>query len=409
MSSESGGKCPGCRGTLEPLQAGRHSRGWRCGACGVVCLRESDLSPEGKEKLAQFRDRAASQRLCPGCSAPMTTVAQGLVEIERCRPCGMIAFDPGETLDPKRSGSFDALFALSIPERAIRSLVGTAGATARELTHVLVPPVVRGTRFWNAAIERSLKILSEGVGNVKSRSAAPQEVDVARMAVGSVVDTAALVVFHVSPLWLLAAVHDVAKGSRRYLDEVVEELKDRGALAREEHIEGIDHLLTVLEKTSGELQSDVDLPPLSVKDLRASLERVRETVVSSPEGEAQAKARDLARELEAVSKREGRSLREISNAISVRAVSGAKLAGVAAVAGVDVARRILVEEGWRPYFEQLAAVRRQGFSQYLADAARPIAEAVEHNFNPQTDTLTAQLVSGRLWKRALSTLRGPGK
>jgi hypothetical protein len=299
-------------------------------------------------------------------------------------------------------------FAISIPERTVRSVLGTVGHTARELTHVLVPPAVRGTRFWNAAIERSLKILAEGVGRVPAKDPNEIRVDVARQAVGSVVDTAALLVFQVSPLWLLAVVYDVAKGSRRYLDEVVVELRARGALDPNVKIDGVDQLLTILERTAGELQSDVDRPPLSVEDLRSSVAEIRRAIETAPTGEIAADAGKVALELEETSAREGRTLREVSNAITVGAIAKARFAGRAAAAGVDVAKRNFVERGWRPYLEQLREVRKLGFYRYLANAAAPLQDALAANFDPRTDTLTAQLVSGRLWRDALARLQERG-
>jgi hypothetical protein len=298
----------------------------------------------------------------------------------------------------------DPLFALSIPERAVRSVLGTAGATAREVTHVVVPPALRRTRFWNAAVERSLGILAEGVGNVKTKKKGAGDVDVARMAVGSIVDTAALVVFQVSPLWLLAVVHDVASGSRNYLDEVVRELREKGALAKDVNIDNVDHLLKVLESTSGELQSDVDRPPLSVDELKKSVVRIRGAMSERPGSEVTEEAVRFARELEATSKAEGRSLREVSNAMAVGMATSARIAGKAAVAGVDVAARLFVEKGWNPWRDQLEAVRRMGFGRYLAHAAMPMARAIMTNFDPDTDTVTAQLLTGRLWKGALAKL-----
>ncbi|MFN0207721.1 MAG: hypothetical protein ACKVS6_15545 [Planctomycetota bacterium] len=306
---------------------------------------------------------------------------------------------------PDAPDSSDSLFALSIPERAVRSVLGTVGATAREVTHVMIPPAIRQTRFWNAAIERSLKMLAEGVGNVKISKNGEQEVDMARMAVGSVVDTAALVVFHISPLWLLAVVHDIAAGSRNYLDEVVHELREKGALEKDVNIDNIDHLLTVLEQTAGSLQNDVDRPPLSVDQLKESVVEIRKSLAQVPHDELQPNAAQFANDLEEASKAQGRPVREISNAVAVSIATNAKLASRAAVAGADVAARLFVNKGWRPYRDQLRSVHRLGYARYLAQCAKPITDAIVTNFNRETDTMTAKLLTGRLWKSAMAKLK----
>lgn len=307
---------------------------------------------------------------------------------------------------PDAPDSSDSLFALSIPERAVRSVLGTVGATAREVTHVIIPPAIRKTRFWNAAIERSLKMLAEGVGNVKiPKKRGEKEVDMARMAVGSVVDTAALVVFHISPLWLLAVVHDVAAGSRNYLDEVVHELREKGALEKDVNIHNIDHLLTVLEQTAGNLQDDVDRPPLSVGQLKDSVVEIRKSLAQLPKEELEPHASQFANDLEEASRAQGRSVREISNAVAVSIATNAKLASQAAVAGADVAARLFVDKGWHPYRDQLKAVHRLGYARYLARSAKPITDAIVTNFDRETDTMTAQLLTGRLWKNAMAKLK----
>jgi hypothetical protein len=304
--------------------------------------------------------------------------------------------------------SKETRFAISLPERAVRQVLGAAGHTARELTHVLVPPAVRGTRFWSAAIERSLAILAQTVGNVRAPGAEAPPIDVARQAVGSVVDTAALLVFHFSPLWILAIVNDVAKGSREYLDEVVQELRARGVLDENVKIDGVDQLLTVLERTSAKLHADVDLPPLSVEELRKSVDGIRSALAEAPREKVAAEADALARELKETSRAEGRTLREVSNAVAVEVASRARFAGKAAKVGLDVASRLFVERGWKPYVEQLREVRRIGFGRYLADAAAPIAAALTVNFDPRTATLTEKLVSGEMWNAALARLRKEG-
>jgi hypothetical protein len=316
-----------------------------------------------------------------------------------------MAAKPKNTNTNKKQGNDKALFAISLPERTVRSVLGTAGHTAREITHVVVPPAVRKTKFWNAAIERSLKILAEGVGHVRAEDPDAPPDDIARMAVGSVVDTAALVVFQFSPLWFLAIVNDVAKGSREYLDEVVYELRAQGALDKNVKIEGVDHLLSVLERTSGRLQTDVDKPPLSVDQLRSSVDELRNAFADVKIPEIAAGARELETELKITARKEGLTLREVSNAIALELASHARLARVAAKTSLDVAKRKFREGAWKPYIQQLRRVQKLGFAKYLAGAAAPLAEAMNTNFNPGTDTVTAQLVSGRLWKSAMETLR----
>ena len=402
------GRCPGCGGPLrwiaDEREGVRPGTGLHCSQCEGVVLNHGALSGEAREWLRGFVPAPRRELRCPFCPGTMRTVRRDGHEVESCESCGAVFLDPGTDHDAAAEKA-RTLFALSIPERAVRSILGTAGAAAREITHVLIPPALRRTRIWSAAIERTLKILAEGVGHVPSQEKEGKQVDVARMAVGSVVDTTALVLFQLSPLWLLAVVYDVAKGSRTYLDEVVREMKDRRLLAKQARVTSVDQLLAALERTSGELQADVDLPPLSAAELRKSVARIRESIAARPKKEVEAAARELASELEETSRKEGRTRKEISDAVVLGAATRAQFAKAAAKASVDVAARLLVERGWKPYVEQLRAVREEGFAHYLAAASKPIAEGVAKTFDPKTDTVTAQLVSGRLWRRAMEMLQ----
>ncbi len=402
--------CPICANDLEELGRSVPVGGameWRCSACSAIGLSEASLTEEGRRWVARLAHGGASSRTCPICGDPLEKRRRDALEIERCDGCRHLVLDASSAAEAPARAAREAFYLFSLPERSLRSVLGTVGATTRELTHVLVPPLLRRTRLWQSAVERSLRILAEGVGRVQGGSPDATSNEFARLAVGSVVDTAALVVFHVSPLWILAAVSDVAQGSRRYLDEVVRELKARGALSREENVEGIDQLLAVLERTSSGLHADVDKPPLSVPELRRTVARVREDLGRSEESRTglQKEAREIAAELEEVSEREGRSIAEVSNAVAIGAVSSARMAGRAAAAGLDVATRIVVEQGWRPYRAQLAAVKEIGYARYVGRTARPIARAIAANFDPREDTVTAQILSGRLWRRAITILR----
>ena len=218
----------------------------------------------------------------------------------------MTGEDPPRKPERKRQGSPARPVLRDLDPRADGALGARHGRAHGARAHARAG-AAGGAR--DAILERGDRALAQdprrGSGARPRQDPNEIRVDVARQAVGSVVDTAALLVFQVSPLWLLAVVYDVAKGSRRYLDEVVVELRARGALDPNVKIDGVDQLLTILERTAGELQSDVDRPPLSVEDLRSSVAEIRRAIETAPTGEIAADAGKVALELEETSAREG--------------------------------------------------------------------------------------------------------
>src|SRR5439155_20421913 len=144
---------------------------------------------------------------------------------------------------PDRGAVFKYLiFTLSLPERALRSTVGLVGGAANEAASLLVPRAFRDSKSYQALIQQNLDYLRKNVGGVRRPaedaqdtapadpspdSRPPDQVEnyVARKAVGSFVDAAGLLTFHLSPVVLLALLSDLAHGSNAFLKELAQELK----------------------------------------------------------------------------------------------------------------------------------------------------------------------------------------
>ena len=103
-----------------------------------------------------------------------------------------------------------------------------------------------------------------------------------RKAAGNVVEVGSIFAFGFSPLWLLAAASDLTHGSRVYLTALEDELKAAGVIDKDVDAHSVDELLGVLEGTSGGTARLVDIPPLDLKELRASLAELRSQVDSMP-------------------------------------------------------------------------------------------------------------------------------
>ncbi len=266
-------------------------------------------------------------------------------------------------------------FLLSVPERIVRSVAALVGGLVHESAQLLLPRLVRRSRLYEASAKNLLRVTIELVGGVEGASTAEPGGGVGRLAVrkgaGNIVELGSIAAFGFSPLWLLAAASDLARGSRAYLDALVTELKAAGVLAPEAEFGSLDELLGALEGGSGTAARLVDVPPLELAELRSSVAELRANVDDLPTPDELAAAYEgLRRAADA----EGRSLLEVSEGIGLVFLLSAR----------SLSRAHLVvpyREDWRP-------LRDEGFAAYARRVARPYGRAVEGHFDPQRETWT---------------------
>lgn len=274
-------------------------------------------------------------------------------------------------------------FLVSLPERVVRSLVALVGGAVHETAQLVLPRLVRRSRFYEATAKNLLRVAIELVGRVEGSPAVddlpPQQLAV-RKGAGNVVELGSIAAFGFSPLWLLAGASDVARGSRVYLAALVGELKAAGVLGDEVEVSSVDELLGALERGAGRTARLVDIPPLELSELRASLGELRAEADSLPTQEALG---TLFRALQEEARREDRSLLEVSTGVGLAFLTSARTVG----------REHLVV----PYAEDWEPLRREGFGDYARRVSTPYRKAVTEHFDPARETHT---------ERALSRLRG---
>ncbi len=269
-------------------------------------------------------------------------------------------------------------YLVSVPERIIRAVAASLGGTIHETAELVLPRLVRTSRFYEATAKNLLRISVELVGGVERPSeqvvgeveASPRKLAV-RKAGGNVVELGSILAFGFSPLWLLAGAADVTRGTRVYLDALVGELKAAGVLAKEAEFASVDDLLAALEGASGTTARLIDIPPLEVEGLKRSLTDLRDDAKSLPTPpELAAVYQGLLAEAD----REQRSLLEVSVGMGLAFFNSARKVG----------RQHVLD----PYTEDLRPVRDEGFAGYARRVGRPYAAAVGRHFDPQTRTLT---------------------
>jgi hypothetical protein len=272
----------------------------------------------------------------------------------------------------------------SLPERLVRTVVAIAGGTVHETVQLVLPRLVRRSRLYEATAKNLLRISIELVGGVKNASTVEPGAGAGELAVrkgaGNLVELGSIAAFGFSPLWLLAAVSDLAHGSRVYLAALVRELKEGGVLAPDAEISTVDQLLGVLERGAGKSAALIDIPPVELAELRASFAELaaeREELPGPEELQA------LYNGLVGAARAENRPLLEVSSGIGLAFVNSAQHVGR--------------DHVWVPYREDWEPLRDEGFAAYSARISKPYRDAVGAHLDPAAPTYTERLL-GRVTK-----------
>jgi hypothetical protein len=268
-----------------------------------------------------------------------------------------------------------AAFLLSLPERLVRSIVAVVAGAIHESAQVVLPRFVRRSRLYEASAKSLLRISIELVGGVEAAAQGGGEpaarVLAVRKGAGNVVELGSIAAFGFSPLWLLAAASDVAHGSRVYLDTLVEELKAADVLAPEAEFESVDQLLSAFEGGSGTAARLIDVPPVELAELRASLDELRRHADDLP---GPPELASLYRGLQREAEREHRSLLEVSQGIGL--------------AFLLSARSVSRDHLFVPYRQDWRPLRDEGFAAYARRVSRPYGRALDLHFDPRRPTWT---------------------
>ena len=168
-------------------------------------------------------------------------------------------------------------YVYSLPERLLRSVTGLTAGAARELGEVILPSRVRKSRLYDSMVASTLRFLIEQVGQVEAAAGSePLPKDfLARRTAGNVVEIAGIAAFHASPVWVLAALSDLAGVGRELIGEISEALQKDGLLEPGRTFRNVNELLEGLENTAARLAETVNTPPFDVAALRDDWDKVR--------------------------------------------------------------------------------------------------------------------------------------
>jgi hypothetical protein len=269
-------------------------------------------------------------------------------------------------------------YLVTLPERLVRTLAAMLGGAVHETAQVVLPRFVRQSRVYEATAKNVLRITIELVGGVggETKTDEPSAGQLAvRKGAGNVVELGSIAAFGFSPLWLLAAASDLARGSRVYLAALVGELKDNGVLAGDAEIASVDQLLGVLERGAGKSAALIDVPPMEIRELRAS---IAELAAERKELPGPDQLQSLYDGLVRQARAENRSLLAVSSGIGLAFLNSAQHVGR--------------EHVWVPYREDWRPLREEGFAAYARRVSQPYREAVETHFDTAKPTHTERLL-----------------
>ena len=274
-----------------------------------------------------------------------------------------------------------ASYVVSLPERMVRTVAAGGGGLLLEAADHILPPVARGSKFYQCTIARPFRITVEFVGGVEGRFPAEMSAPelVKRKVVGNVMEAGCVFTVGFSPLWFLAAASDVTNGTRAYLHAFVKELKGVGVLPESTDVSTVTDLLTVLDGASSQAADAIDIPPAAIADMRDAVELLREhaELIPGPQRlvEVFAQMNNAARE-------QKHSLLAVSTLVAAGAVG----------AGVQMGS----DHIFSFYTDALRSIRSEGVSQYLGRISQPYIEAAARHLDPSSPAITPRLIRGLL-------------
>lgn len=292
-------------------------------------------------------------------------------------------------------------YALSVPERVLRSVSALSAGVVREVAEVALPIGVRRGRLYRTLVDASLRFLIEDVGRVEGTY--PPEDKLARdflvrRTVGNGIDVMGILAFHASPVWVLAALADVCGAGRQLIPEIAQSLKDEGLLAPGDSFTTMDQLLAGLERTSAQLADTMNTPPLDVAGLRDEWSKIAAEArrLPAPKLPSRADITGLWKDLHAAADEQNRSVFDVSSLLAVSAVGElprrARLLSRSATLAARKSGGAMSEALLEHYRTTLTRIRETGYVAYGTRQLSPYVRAALKGFSPEQETHTESFV-----------------
>ncbi len=411
--------CPQCQ--TELAKHNEEDSFWQCNACSGVLIAADPLSYEWKKVTTGHAGATSAEQNveellnCSTCENLMQSVSGNDFTVQQCLECQLVWMS-GST-DKSKDDKLALmnrymLYGVSLPERAVRSAVGLAAGAARETAGLLVPQAFQSSTSYALLVKNSLRFLAEDIGGVegekKENEDPGDEGFLARKAVGNFVDLAGLATLHVSPVWFMAIVSDVAYGSKTYLNELSVELKKQGVIDEDSTINQLDDVLEAVQNATGQAASLFDTPPLSVDQLRTSLDNTRQALKSADFGRIlpEQEINQYWSEMKAIAQKEGVSLTGVSGAVTMHALEKVSTVSHGTLTGIQVVGGMFSKHVVGHYINALDNVKQRGLYEVLSTSSAPYVTALWNNFSDSKSTWTEEVLTGRAIGKAFNAVAG---
>jgi hypothetical protein len=299
-------------------------------------------------------------------------------------------------------------YLLSFPERLLRSMLGVSAGVTRELGEVVLPAGIRRSRLYQNLVDATLRYVIERVGGVEGVYKADDRLPdnfLARRAAGNAVELLGVVAFRASPVWILAALADLCGLGRQLIPEIAEALKAQGLLEKETQFTSVDQMLDGLERTSSQLASTVNTPPLDVKGLRKEWESLREQAGLLPPADLPSwdVISSVWTQLKTEAEQQDRSIFETSSVMALSAAravpEGVRWLSASARVGATRTGQIFAAALLDHYRQTLSEIRQVGYVSYAGRQLRPYLRACVQHFSPERTTVTQRFLEKLRSKR----------
>src|SRR5688572_10554065 len=293
-----------------------------------------------------------------------------------------------------------AAYALSLPERLSRVMAGSAAGLLKGVSELALPEGVRETKLYQVLLQKNLRYLIQKVGDVKGVYSQDETLPsnyVGRKFVGNFIELTGILTLRASPVWILALVSDLSGGTKVFLKELTDELKREGLLDPATPVNSVDQLLDSLQSFSGQVADRIDMPPLSVTELRETFKYLREQAQTLGLKRA-APHEEVSRIYEGMKDaalKQNRSIYEISSALAMNAMNQLQRSGRTAVTGARVARAIMDRTILQYYTRGLEELAEEGYYRYLARTSKPYLKAVARHLARKNITWTERYFLSR--------------
>lgn len=300
-------------------------------------------------------------------------------------------------------------YTVSLPERAIRSTAAIVGGFAQQSASLLVPSAFQDSKTYKTFVQQMLDMVAHDIGGAERAEGAPlpdpdSQVEgyVAKKTVGSFVDLAGMATLHVSPLTVLAIMSDVAYGSNVYLKQLGEELKREGVIDADSTIDHAADLLQAIGNASGKVADGFDKPPLSLDGLKETIEETQTSVseIDPTKIIPQAEIKRMWTEMQDMADEQDVDLIDVSSAMTMYTLNQVATVSKGALTTIRVTGDLLDKHLFDHYWQGLQQIHDEGIWQMVANSSKPYIEAVWMNFSTDKETVTEDVVSGRLLARS---------